>query len=249
MKNICKKLMDRKSRHRYCKSKHWKQHEQHEFKSTENYKLNNKSIITFVLDESGSMDRFKDATINGFNEYLETLKNENVECKFQLILFNSSKNERRYNFEDIKNIAKIEEGDYIPENLTPLYDSIGRGINETDIYIKKNRLVGNVIFTIMTDGLENASSQYTRSDIFRKISSRTKRDWNFVFLGSNQDTWIEGQKMGIRRGFTADYGWGREQYAMRYLGRRTSEFDRELTRGIRKERFFREEDRGGLKGY
>ena len=75
----------------------------------EDNELKNKSIITFVLDESASMKAVKDTTISGFNEYLDTLKNENVESKFKLILFNSSKKENRYNFEDIQDIQKMGE--------------------------------------------------------------------------------------------------------------------------------------------
>ena len=59
---------------------------QNENTAKEDNKLINKSIITFVLDESASMNAVKDTTISGFNEYLETLKNENVESKFELIL-------------------------------------------------------------------------------------------------------------------------------------------------------------------
>ena len=215
----------------------------------EDNELKNKSIITFVLDESASMKAVKDTTISGFNEYLETLKNKNVESKFKLILFNSSKKENRYNFEDIQDIQQMGEEDYNPCNLTPLYDSIGRGINETDKYLKTNRLAGNVIFTIMTDGQENSSQKYTRPHIFNKIISRQNRGWNFVYLGSQQDSWVEGQRIGIDRRFTADYAYGRERYAMRYLGRRTSEFEGELRRGIRNNPFFREEDRSVLRGY
>lgn len=238
--------IDRESDQRFSKSN---VESHNESTPKEDNELKNKSIITFVLDESHSMNAVKDTTISGFNEYLETLKNENVESKFKLILFNSSKNENRYNFEDIQDIPEMGEGDYNPGSLTPLYDSIGRGITDTDKYLKKNRLPGNVIFTIMTDGEENSSYKYTRSHIFNKIASRKNRGWNFVYLGSQQDSWIEGQRIGIDRSFTADYAYGRERYAMRYLGRRTSEFQGELRRGIRNNRFFREEDRGGLRGY
>ena len=238
--------INRESDQRFSKSN---LEDNNESTTKEDSELKNKSIITFVLDESGSMNAVKDTTISGFNEYLETLKNENVESKFKLILFNSSKSENRYNFEDIKDIPEMGEGDYNPGSLTPLYDSIGRGINDTDKYLKKNRLPGNVIFTIMTDGQENSSRKYTRSHIFNKITSRQNRGWNFVYLGSQQDSWVEGQRIGIDRRFTADYAYGRERYAMRYLGRRTSEFEGELRRGIRNNPFFRDEDRGGLRGY
>jgi hypothetical protein len=53
------------------------------------------------------------------------------------------------------------------------------------------------VVLIVTDGLENASREYSRQMIFDLIDARRSRGWVFVFLGANQDAYAEGRTMAF----------------------------------------------------
>ena len=88
-----------------------------------------------------------------------------------------------------------------PGGTTALLDAIGRTINT--IGERLNRTPepdkpGNVIVAILTDGLENASQEFKRKEIFKMIKhQREVYSWEFVFLGAKQDAISTGAKMGI----------------------------------------------------
>ena len=47
------------------------------------------------------------------------------------------------------------------------------------------------IVAVFTDGLENASRQWTRAELFDAITARKKDGWTFVLMGANQDSYAE----------------------------------------------------------
>ena len=154
--------------------------------------------VMFVLDETGSMQSCIEPTISGFNEYVDTLrKDTKTNYVFSLLKFNNN----RINVGEatpIKDVPELSRKNYNPDNTTPLYDAIARGISEMGN--KKN-----VMVIIQTDGFENASMEYTQKDVFDMITEKTKKNWQFAFLGSNQDAWATGAQMGISRGQTMSY--------------------------------------------
>lgn len=154
--------------------------------------------IVFLLDETGSMDSIKTDTIGGFNTFLEKQQKHDKEMKFTLTLFNSSKIEKRYKNEPIKNVEKLNEKNYQPGYLTPLYDAIGKTI--TKLKNKKN-----VLFIILTDGEENDSKEYNKESITKLIKEKEEKyNWKFLFLGVGIDGFAEASKMGLEQGYSAN---------------------------------------------
>jgi len=154
--------------------------------------------IVFLLDETGSMDSIKTDTIGGFNTFLEKQQKHDKEMKFTLTLFNSSKIEKRYKNEPIKNVEKLNEKNYQPGYLTPLYDAIGKTI--TKLKNKKN-----VLFIILTDGEENDSKEYNKESITKLIKEKEEKyNWKFLFLGVGIDGFAEASKMGLAQGYSAN---------------------------------------------
>lgn len=155
--------------------------------------------VTLLLDESESMSSCKDATISGYNEYINSLKQqENI--KFTLTKFNSDGIKTVYLDKDINEIPMMGAEDFIPDSMTPLYDAIGQTITILDAKIKplKEHLQEvPVIFVIITDGEENTSKEYTRANIFNLIQGKTKEKWEFVYIGANQDMWKSSQDIGL----------------------------------------------------
>lgn len=157
------------------------------------------TLVCFLLDSTGSMLQVKEETIIGFNQYVDKLK-EQRGVKMLLTKFNSI-------YIDVGTPVSINKIDhltaetYIPDNATPLYDAIGRTIKEAS----ENEDGQKVVVTIMTDGLENASREYTKDGIFQLIESKKKAGWQFVFLGANQDAYAVGGGLGISRAGTHTY--------------------------------------------
>lgn len=158
--------------------------------------------VSFILDETGSMNSVKDQTISGYNEYIDTLKQEK-EVLFTLTKFNSDKVEVVYDAVKIKKVKPLNVDTYQPSAMTPLYDAIGETITSLERATKGKK--GKKLVVIQTDGLENASKEYNRKMIFEIIEKKKKDDWTFVFLGADQDAYAASAQLGISRGNTRSY--------------------------------------------
>jgi len=164
-----------------------------------------KTLVNFVLDETGSMNKVMQETISGFNEYLDTLKPHGKTVRMTLTKFNSKGINTAYVNTPIKDIAYLSNKNYHPDELTPLYDAIASSIKAVEKELGKKSGAPAVLFVILTDGLENASTEYTRSKIFDLIKEKENAGWTFAYLGSNQDAWEEGGKMGVPGASTHTY--------------------------------------------
>lgn len=153
--------------------------------------------IVFLLDETGSMESCKSDTIGGFNQFLKDQQKGKNNIKFSLTLFNSSKIEKKYTNENIKNVEPLSENNYKPSNLTPLWDAIGTTINE----LPKTK---NVLFVILTDGQENSSKEFKPDTVKNMIKENKKNGWNFLFLGADLDTFSDAHNIGIDMNFKID---------------------------------------------
>jgi uncharacterized protein YegL len=154
------------------------------------------TLVSFILDKSGSMGAVRESTISGFNEYLKTLKNKKVQMSFSLTLFDTAV-EKLYVNVPLKKIEELNEKTYTPDGMTALYDAVCQTIVEIEKTITKDQ---KSLVVIMTDGEENASQEYTQKELKKKIEELTKTKlWSFVFLGANQDAWASAQKFGISK--------------------------------------------------
>jgi uncharacterized protein YegL len=164
-----------------------------------------KMHVSFILDETGSMDAIKTQTISGFNEYIDTLKKDATASNilFTLTKFNSAKTEIVYNAVKIADVPHLDNDTYCPAETTPLYDAIGKTIESLSKTVKGKKQ--SVLVIIQTDGQENASVEFTMRGIFQKIEEKKKLGWTFVFMGANQDAWATSQTLGISKGNTMGY--------------------------------------------
>jgi len=171
------------------------------------------TLVSLLLDESGSMDSCKGATISGFNEYIQGLKagsNEKAKAGqicFTFTKFNSDGVKVVHNGIGISKVANLNDASFKPASVTPLYDAIGRTIVAIDKQIEEDKKTKkyNVLMVIMTDGMENASKEYDQKKIADLISKREKDGWTFAYLGANQDAWEVGASFGMSKGNTMTY--------------------------------------------
>jgi Mg-chelatase subunit ChlD len=162
--------------------------------------------ITFVLDSSGSMSKIEDDTKGGFNTFVREQQEEDGTATVSLYDFNTSV-ELLYGAIPIDEVTKLTHENYSPGGRTALHDAIATAIKETDDHITtmpSGDEPDNVIVVILTDGKENASE--TPQDQVRELveQHREEQDWDFIFIGANQDAALTAESMGMDRDKSLD---------------------------------------------
>lgn len=176
---------------------------------------NNLTDITVVLDRSGSMQKCRADAEGGVNAFIADQKNKPGECNFTMVEFDS-----KYNFvHKGVPIQTVPKYTLIPGGWTALLDAVGRAIDETGERLAKlseDQRPGLVVFVIVTDGEENASREYTRQQIKEKIEhQQSAYNWQFTFLGANQDAFAAGRSMGVQGQAVAQYSVNNAQSMFR----------------------------------
>jgi len=157
--------------------------------------------VTFVLDSSGSMSAIREDTIGGFNTFLDDQRAEEGTATVSLIDFNSAV-DVTYRGMAVEGASKLSTETYTPGGQTALYDAIMTGIKDTTAFlgdVDESEHPENVIVVVLTDGKENASE--TPQDAVRELveEKQENADWEFLFIGANQDAALTAEGMGIDR--------------------------------------------------
>lgn len=144
-----------------------------------------------ILDESGSMESIKKTIIQGFNEIVQTVKGIEKEFPEQehfisLITFNGFGNKILHFIDPAGKLEQIDSERYQPGASTPLYDAMGFSISKLRQVLDKQTDY-NVLVTILTDGEENASKEYSGSDIKKLIEELKLNRWTFTYIGADHD--------------------------------------------------------------
>lgn len=186
-----------------------------------------KTDITVVLDRSGSMEPIADDVVEGLNTFVRRQQEIEGEAWLTLVQFDDEYQIVHFHA-PIVEVPPLTRQTYQPRGTTALLDAIGRTI--VDIDLRVGRLAAaarpdQIVVAVQTDGLENASREFTRREVFRMIREREQRvttasgaspSWEFVFLAANQDAIAEGGRLGFQAtkavDFDADGGSVHEVY-------------------------------------
>lgn len=153
------------------------------------------------------MHPLRDATMSGFNEYVDTLKRDLGDGRvyFSAITFDTKGVRKLQVGAPIKNAISLHHENYRPAGGTPLLDAVGKAILATEEVMTQQKGT-KVIVVIQTDGEENASREYDLAQIKEMIETRQAKDWQFVFIGAGINAFADGVKMGIISANTMSYG-------------------------------------------
>lgn len=158
--------------------------------------------IIYVGDCSGSMESMCKEPLNALNAFIEDQrKNTDEVTDPQLYLYLFDHSIQVQQFGPLSDFTPLES--YPSGGTTALLDCIGTAITNYEHTGRNNP----VVFVILTDGLENASKEFTQSQIHKMISSREapNGEWKFVFLAANQDAFSTGSSLGIKRANCAEF--------------------------------------------
>ena len=169
--------------------------------------------ITLVVDRSGSMSTVREDAEGGVNSFITSQAKEPGEALLTLVQFDT---EYEFLHQGVP-IGDVPKYQLHPRGMTALLDAVGRAINETGerlAGIKESDRPGLVIVVVMTDGLENSSREFTKTQLKEMVDrQQSVYNWHFTFLGANQDAFAEAGAMGIGKAGVANYAAGKERAA------------------------------------
>ena len=164
-----------------------------------------------ILDKSGSMSSIANAAISGFNETVGGIRsaqerfNDTQEHFVSLMIFCDCEKRLVYDKVPVADVKELTSKDYRPCCCTPLYDAMGISINGLYNAIK-DKEDATAVVTIITDGLENSSKEYSGKAIKALVESmKEKEGWSFAYIGANQDVNAVSQSLSIDDAIAFDY--------------------------------------------
>lgn len=162
------------------------------------------TLATIVLDRSGSMGVVQDKTISGFNEYIQDLKGRPEKFSLTTVMFGGHETETIYDNVPLDQVKELTRDQYEPDGSTPLLDAIGRTIERVEQQVVGKKQ--NVIVMIMTDGEENASTDFDNKRIAEMIKDKeTAGGWVFTYMGANQDSFAAAKNLNIDMSNVGNY--------------------------------------------
>jgi hypothetical protein len=172
-----------------------------------------------ILDKSGSMSSIRRAAVDGFNETLAGIKkaqekfSETQQHYISLVAFCSCEMLKLYDKDPVDKALPLEYEDYQPCCCTPLYDAMGFTLTDIRKHVEgmKDTMV---VVTIITDGLENASKEYSGQAVKRLVEELRRQGWTFTYMGANQDSVEVAFTLSIRNARNFDYSEDGAIYAM-----------------------------------
>ncbi|GAB3570177.1 hypothetical protein GCM10027578_26010 [Spirosoma luteolum] len=143
-----------------------------------------------VLDQSGSMHALTDAVLAGFDEVLHTIRTaqetEPTQAQFvSLVTFGSRTINTLIASQPVAHVRPLDPAQYRPHGSTPLYDALGHSLLRLERQLD-GQGAHTALITVITDGMENASTDYSGPEIKRLIERLTRQhDWVFTYMGAN----------------------------------------------------------------
>ncbi len=157
--------------------------------------------LVFILDRSGSMSGLEADTIGGFNGLIEKQKKEEGEAYVSVLLFDDQ-TEVLYDRVDLKQVEPMSDRQYYVRGCTALLDALGGAIHHiknVHKYAREEDVPEKTLFIITTDGMENASREYSYEKVRRMVEhEKEKYHWEFLFLGANIDAVKVAGRFGVK---------------------------------------------------
>lgn len=168
--------------------------------------------LVLVLDRSGSMHVGRTDTSGGVRTLLDDqrklLEQQGGETRVTLAQF-----DHRYELlHDRTPLTEHVEWVCVPSGRTALHDAIGRtvaSVRQTDAELREDEQPTATVLVIVTDGMENASTEWSRTAVRDLIGEVRAAGWEVIFLGADLDAWSISDGLGIDRGSSASYSKSR----------------------------------------
>lgn len=164
------------------------------------------TVVHLLIDQSGSMSNTRKSTVEGINEYVNTLKEDGGKYKVSLTMFDSDAGgklrlAKPWQNVYIDDVPELTLNDYQPNGGTPLHDAFCMTLKDMN-----DRTDEKYLFVVLTDGYENTSREYKAKDMKAlKKKLEAKENWTFVYLGANQDAFETSAAYGFTTQNTSNF--------------------------------------------
>jgi len=176
-----------------------------------------KTLITLLLDRSGSMASIKDDTIGGFNAYVDTLKAAGGDIDFTFLQFDSNSIDKICVAVPVSQAPRLDASNYVPGASTPLIDAAYKTVKAVEESLDVHPTDTKIIVCIQTDGQENCSTEHSWHDLNLLIKEKTAAGWQFNFMGTGIDAYAQGARMGIAAANTISTGRDRRSVRASFI--------------------------------
>jgi uncharacterized protein YegL len=162
------------------------------------------TMITLLLDRSGSMRSILQDTLGGYNAYKDGLRE--IDGTFSLVMFDTQSIDKVHTHLHCANIPDLTEEVFVPRGGTPLIDATMKTIQAVERSVK-DQPDAKVVIAILTDGQENDSRQYGWEQLHNEIDAKKELGWQFLFLGAGlgRAAYAQASRMGIGAAQTMSY--------------------------------------------
>jgi uncharacterized protein YegL len=175
--------------------------------------------LVFILDRSGSMSGLESDTISGYNELINKQKEDPSEAMVTTVLFDDEY-ELLHDRISLSGIELITDKEYFVRGSTALLDAVGKTISKignVQRHTAEDQRAEHVMFVITTDGMENASREYSYEKVRHMIErQKSKYGWEFIFLGANIDAIATAERFGISKDRATNYNADSEGTMLNY---------------------------------
>ena len=159
-----------------------------------------RSYNVIILDKSGSMSSIARQAIDGVNESLASIRSSQLRDTEQdnlvsLVAFCGCETRLIYDAVPIAEAKDINENDYRPCCMTPLYDAVGTTLTRMRQVSKDEKCA--VAVTIITDGYENASHEFTGQAVKKLIEECRQQGWMIAYIGADHDVEAVAAQLAI----------------------------------------------------
>jgi hypothetical protein len=176
------------------------------------------TVITVVIDASGSMSGITSATLEGYNSFIAKQREEEGKVLVSLVLFDTEWVDDHYNEQKLRivrpytalpleQVPELTSEVYHAHGGTPLRDAVGYSIGYTDEILQRipKKETPDALMVVITDGGENQSKNFGSGLISEMVKAREQAGWTFIYMGANQDSWSETQGLGFSVGNVMNY--------------------------------------------
>ena len=162
-----------------------------------------------ILDESGSMSSIYKETLQSMNEVLGGIRKNQEDHPDQrhnvtIVTFEGNGIggvKTRRDRVPIEKVENFTEKDYRPGGCTPLYDAMGQTLNRLEGLVTAE---DKVMATIITDGYENSSEEYSGKTIKSLVARLREKGWVLAYIGANQDAVEVAKDLNISNALNYD---------------------------------------------
>ena len=154
-----------------------------------------------LLDRSGSMEAIRSEVIGGFNAFVAGQQINGADARLTMVQFDTQDlAEPVVDDVPIRQVKPLTRARFQPRGGTPLLDATAHLVARARAKVGDGPVDANVVVVTITDGLENASREFTRADIREMIGEREAAGWTFVYLSAGLDAYDDATSFGYAPG-------------------------------------------------